>query len=208
MGQLENAVDVECEKVELFPRAGESRSVYSAQQQAGRQSLLSRQNEGELVLLESDKSGNVVAVSTELFMKKMDPHIKDDEIVEMKEVREKESLMNAAALQFSRVLKMGVGLDQEDRVKEAVTSSNAKIPVLKQMIKVHKSDVAPGEGGPTRPVGAATEAPNGTLTEIASDFLKHFNDKLDRVFKTEARSTEEVQSEIEQLNQKLEVDGM
>ena len=110
--------------------------------------------------------------------------------------------MNATALQFSRVLKMGVWLDQEDRVKEAVTSLNAKIPVVKQMIKTHKSKVAAGEGGPTRPVGAATEAPNGTLTEKASDFLKPFTDELDRVFKTEARSTEEVQSEIEQLNKR------
>ena len=208
VGQLENAVDLECERMNSFPRDGESKSVYSVQQQAGRKSLLGRQNEGELVLLESDKSGNVVAVSTELFMKKMEPHIKDDEVVEMKEVREKESLMNATALQFSRVLNMGVGLDQEDRVKEAVTSANAKIPVLKQMIKVHKSEVAPGEGGPTRPVGAATEAPNGTLTEIGSDFLKPFNDELDRVFRTEARSTEEVQSEVEQLNQRLDVNGM
>ena len=75
------------------------------------------------------------------------------------------------------------------------------------MIKTHKSKVAAGEGGPTRPVGAATEAPNGTLTEKASDFLKPFTDELDRVFKTEARSMEEVQSEIEQLNKRLEVDG-
>ena len=75
------------------------------------------------------------------------------------------------------------------------------------MIKVHKSEVAAGEVGPTRPVGAATEAPNGTLTEIASDFLKPFNDELDRAFKKEARSTEEVQSEIELLNQRLEVNG-
>ena len=74
----------------------------------------------------------------------MEPHIKDDEIVDRKEV------MNATALQFARVFKMGVGQNQEDRVKEAVTSSNAKIPVLKQLIKVHKPEVEAGEGGPTR----------------------------------------------------------
>ena len=123
--QLENAVDVEWEKLKFSPREGELKSVYNLQQQAGRKSLINRQNDGELVLLESDKSLNVVAVSKDLFMNKMEPHIKDGVIVDEKEVREKEGLMNVTTLQFSRVLKTGVGLDQEDRVKEAVTSSNA-----------------------------------------------------------------------------------
>ena len=82
VGQLENAVDVECSKIKTFPRSGWSRSVYEENQQAGRKSLLKPQNEGELVLLESDKNGNVVAVSSELFIKKMEPPIKGDKIVE------------------------------------------------------------------------------------------------------------------------------
>ena len=64
--------------------------------------------------------------------------------------------MNATAFQYSRVLNMGVGLDQQDRVKEAVTSTNAKITILKQIIKVHKPEVEAGDSGPTRQVGEAT----------------------------------------------------
>ena len=179
VGQLEDVFDVECRKLKSSLRAGKSTSVHTTQQLAGKESLFKRQNDGELVLLESDKNGIIVAVSKDLFIKKIKPHIKDDDIVDRKEVKEKENLMNATALQFARVLNMGVGLNQKDRVKEAVISSNAKIPVLKQLIKVHKPEVEAGEGGPTRPVGEATEAPNCTLTEVGSDFLKPFNDELE-----------------------------
>ena len=40
------------------------------------------------------------------------------------------------------------------------------------MIKVHKSEVAAGEVGPTRPVGAATEAPNGIDIDFAAEKIE------------------------------------
>ena len=50
--------------------------------------------------------------------------------------------------------------------------------------------------------------PNNSLTEVSSYFLKPFNDELDGVFKTEARSTEEIQIEIEELNVTIAQNGL
>ena len=67
-------------------------------------------------------------------------------------------------------------------------------------MKDHKPEVAPGEGPATRPVGYASEAPNGPLSDLVGKVLGPFIAEMDSKVGTEAASTEEVKSRIQNIN--------
>ena len=96
----------------------------------------------------------------------MVPHIENDVIVDHEKINMSERFLNALCAQLAKVFKIGRDNQHDDRVKSALTVSYSRIPALGQLLKDHKPEVAPGEGPATRPVGYASEASNGPLSDL------------------------------------------
>ena len=124
----------------------------------------------------------------------MTHHIENDVIVDCGEINTSERFLNA---QLAKVFKIGSDNQHDDRVKSALTILYSKIPALGQLLKDHKPEVAPGEGPETRPVGYASEAPNGPLSDLVGK--GPFIAEMDIKVGTEAASTEEVKSRIQNM---------
>ena len=139
-----------------------------------------------------------MCVVKRLYIKKMAPHIKNDVIVDREEINTSERFLNASCAQLAKVFKIGSDNQHDDRVKSALTILYSKIPALGQLLKDHKPEVAPGEGPETRPVGYASEAPNGPLSDLVGK--GPFIAEMDIKVGTEAASTEEVKSRIQNIN--------
>ena len=140
---VEKAAKEEKLKHQSCPPTGVSRNVLNEKQMRGKEKILKREKAGECVLCRTDKSGKLCLVSKDLYIKKMLPHIKDDEIVDRARVLEGEKKLNAASTQMSKVLRIGEDHQHQDRVKAAVNVSHSKIPTLGQLLKDHKPEVAP-----------------------------------------------------------------
>ena len=111
----------------------------------------------------------------------MFPHNDNDLVVDQEEVKTSEQLLNAASAQFARVLMIGSDNHHKDRVKAAVTVSHSKIPALGKLLKDYKTEVIQGEGPPSRPVGYASEAPNGPLSGLVGKVLEPFIKEYDNI---------------------------
>ena len=70
-------------------------------------------------------------------------------------------------------------------------------------MKDHKAEEVPGEGPGRRPVGYASEAPNGPLSDLTGKVLAPFIKEVDNETKTEAISTEDVKARIQSVNEKI-----
>ena len=170
----------------------------------GKVKLLKRQLAGECVLCRTDKSGKLCVLSKDLYIKKMTPHIVNDVVVDREEINTSERFLNASFAQLAKVFKIGSDIQHEDRVKSALTVSYSKIPALGQLLKNHKPEVAHGEGSATTPVGYASEAPNGPLSDLVGKVLGSFISEMDSKVGIEAASTEEVKSRIQNINDTIE----
>ena len=160
------------------------------------------------MLCRTDKSGKLCVLSKDLCIKKMLPHIENDVLVDEDQVSASEKFLNATSSQLSKVLMIANNNNHQDRVKSAITVSNSKIPTLGQLLKDHKPEAVPGEGPPTRPVCYASEAPNGTLSDLVGKVLSPFIQEMDSKVGTEAGSTEEVKARIQSVNEKISRAGI
>ena len=213
INQLEDVVekaeaDEKRRKVHSYPGSGCSSLVLTERQMKGKAKLLRRQSDGECVLCRTDKSGKLCVLSKELFIKKMLPHIENDHVVDREVVIASEKILNASCAQLARVMRTGRDYQHEDRVKSAITVSNSKIPALGQLLKDHKPEVIPGEGPVSRPVGYASEAPNGPLSDLTGKVLGPFIKEMNNRVKTEAGSTEDVKAGIQDVNEMINRNGM
>jgi hypothetical protein len=136
------------------------------------------------------------------------PHIENDLLVDEDQVSASEKFLNATSSQLSKVLMIANDNNHQDRVKSAITVSNSKIPTLGQLLKDHKPEAVPGEGPPTRPVCYASEAPNGTLSDLVGKVLSPFIQEMDSKVGTEAGSTEDVKARIQSVNEKISRAGI
>jgi hypothetical protein len=186
------------------------------QEVRGKESLKEREKEKEGVYMTCDKSGKCAFVSAESYDEKMKEHMNDDTIVTLREVELEEQKMSAMASQLSRILKMGEGWKQVDRVLQAVKSEHTGVPVLDGMLKDHKLT----EKLPVRPVCKSGRSPNGVLSDLASDILVAvIREKTDRRELEErrlqgetelisdlgeVRSTEEMQAKVVECNLYIE----
>ena len=125
-------------------RAGKQNpSSLNNDQQRGRESILKREREGELIVVLTDKR----AVSTpEIYHQLMEPHITGDTIHTRDEVDQAEKQFNGAAAQILKVFKVGEDWRHEDRHKSAYSVRNNMVPSLSQQVIDHKETLK------TRPV--------------------------------------------------------
>ena len=123
IGNLEEAVDSEAKK------NGKSReSCLTDRETKGKRSISLRVKNGEVVLLQTDKSGKQGVLKKEDYIDALQVHLKDDPVVERVEVDKDEKVLSAHAQVVARILRYGANHGHEERVVSAVASSNSPIP--------------------------------------------------------------------------------
>ena len=178
-------------------RAGKQNpSSLNNDQQRGRESILKREREGELIVVLTDMSGKRAVMTPEIYHQLMEPHITGDTIHTRDEVDQAEKQFNGAAAQILKVFKVGEDWRHEDRHKSAYSVRHNMVPRLSQQVIDHKETLK------TRPVcrARADQAPDGPLAALVGDILDPFIREADRGNRTEVISTEELCHEIDVVN--------
>ena len=188
------------EEASCLKAGGVVKSTMTEQQGRGRESLLKREKNGELVLVGSDKSGKLIPMSPGLYRECMEPHVQGDSVHTREEVLEAEKQFNGATRQILRAFKVGEGWGHEARFQMAGRAENNEVPHLNQLVKDHKPTLV------TRPVCRAQvqQARNGPLAEVVCEILNPFVEEADRNRRTEVRSTEELCAEMKRVNENIE----
>ena len=120
----------------------------------GRTKLIKRIKEEDLVVFPTDKSGKVALMKRASYIKMASKHIANDKDVTWEEVESIEDDANRHTMAFMRIVGLGKGLGQEDRMSEALRSMKNAPPPTYFLIKDHKKRDEDGLY-PTRPVCGA-----------------------------------------------------
>ena len=137
-------------------RAGkQTPSSLNNAQQRGRESILKREREGELIVVLTDKSGKRAVMTPEIYHQLMEPHITGDTIHTRDEVDQAEKQFNGAAAQILKVFKVGEDWRQEDWHKSAHSVRHNMVPSLSQQVIDHKDKTSVQSKGRSSPRWAA-----------------------------------------------------
>ena len=159
----------------------------------------------EQVFMMTDKSMKMTVDTPANYRRAMETHVRQDQEINQAEADKIEKTLNGHSVMWARILKIGKGWKQEQRVKSAVMSKNGTIPELYGLRKDHKPVVNGQEaiGPPTRPVCGASRSINGPLSNILSEVLDRISDRIDEEIDTECRNTEEMIAEFERINNNI-----
>ena len=153
-----------------------------------------------LVCGETDKSGKLTLDILENISNKMDKHIKDDKVLNEKEVKKLENKLNRHMEFWVRILKPGENNNQLRRVKSNLITKDNQIPILRGTSKDHKEAIDMIAGPDVRPIMGAIVGPNIGLSEIGSRIVRKIADNAD--IGLESKSTEEVLNKFEIYNKR------
>ena len=99
---------------------------------------------------------------------------------------------------------LGFNWGHGKRMNSAIVNNLSHIPSMYSLPKDHKSFIS--EIGPkARPVCGASEAPNGQLSEILAEVIMAMNNEMDKEIGTMCLSTEELLSEIDNVNERSDM---
>ena len=156
-------------------------------------------NNGEVIVMCTDKSGKLACESCDQYVASMEPHVANDPVISLEEKNVIENTLNGHSLQLARILKIGQNGNDWNRVKSALTNKFGHVPVLYGLKKDHKTRAA-GQPVPTCPVCGANDAPNAQLCHILSTVVNAITVTNDEEMRVLCRSTEEMIAEIELIN--------
>ena len=109
-------------------RAGKQNpSGVNNDQQRGRENILKREREGELIVVLTDMSGKRAVMTQEIYHQLMEPHITGDTIHTRDEVDQAEKQFNGAAAQILKVFKVGEDWHHELKIGTNLPTVSATI---------------------------------------------------------------------------------
>ena len=164
--------------------------------------LKKRVNEGEILIVPTDKSGRLSVTTKESYVQAMQPHVTNDIVIDLEERADIERKLNGHTLQLARILMLGEDHNHWDRFRSALTNKYGHIPTLSGFLKDHKP-FTPGQPRKMRPVAGASEANNSQLCHLLAVIMRGLSGTLDEKLMTVCRSTEEMIARIEEVNQKI-----
>ena len=168
-------------------------------QSRGLKLLKKRVKEGELVVLPTDKSGNLAVMTRGTYEEAGFSHTVKDKEVTWEEVRDAQRELNGHVSMLIKFFKIGSHWNHGFRARETMMKENQAVCPLSLLYKDHKgwtpSKMTPP---PTRPVAGGHLGINMNISEIVSDLL----DPVVMEYKggKEVISTEDTVARMEILN--------
>ena len=162
-------------------------------------SIKEKMKKEDLVCFETDKTGKFALDRRDNYVRKMEKHVKNDDIISMKEVKKIEKNLNEHAEHLVKITNAGFNSGQTKRIRSNLKTIDNEIPILSGTHKDHKKVVDEEAGPDLRPIMGATVGPNVALTNfIASDIIRKVAEEAS--VGNDSKSTEEFLSALEKYN--------
>ena len=149
---------------------GEQRSNLSSSELSGLKSLRKRVEEGEIVVVQTDKTGKLCIMSREAYEEAGLVHTIKDEEVGQKKVEEVEREINGNVSLLAKFFRLGKAWNQVGRVRETLLTKSQSVCPMYLTFKDHKGwKVESGKPPPTRPIAGGNVGLNLNLSEVISE---------------------------------------
>ena len=155
--------------------------------------------DGEIVVIPSDKTGNLCVMTRCTYEKAGMKHVKNDLEVGMEELKMAQSEINGHVAMCIKMFKIGKGWGHTDRVRETMLGEGVAVCPVSLLFKDHKgwkngSTSVP----PTRHVAGGHRGMNLHLSEVLSDILEPLVGTIQEG--VEVISTEDLLARVDSLN--------
>ena len=141
-------------------------------QAEGLKSLKKRVKEGELVVIPTDKSGNLAVMTRKTYVESGMSHTRKDRGVGWEAVKNSQRELNGHVSMLIKIFKIGSYWKHSLRVRESMMGEGCAVCPLSLLFKDHKGWTASmGTLPPTRPVAGGHLGINLHISEIVSDIL-------------------------------------
>ena len=167
----------------------------SRSESQGIESLLKRSKEGELVVMETDKSGKFTVMGQQDYIEAGYEHVQHDREIDEKELKAIERRLNAASSMYIKIFRVGEDLGHTERHRSNYITHSANASNMKMLHKDHKG---PGSRKMRRLNGPGF---NETISNQLADLLEPIAGEMRN--KAEKGSTESVLSEADTYNNEV-----
>ena len=162
----------------------------------GLKKLKKRVKKGDIIIVQTDKSGRMAAISMDIWRRMCEVHTKCDPKVTWEDVQQSQREIKGHLRCLNHIFRPGKD-NNEERVWKAKESRSTTIPVLSLLLKNHKC--LEDNGDPkSRPVCGASNSMNGELSHWLSDVLEAVMASEDT---DEVISSEELLAYVDELNE-------
>ena len=189
-------------KAEATNKKGEQRSNLSFQQRKGLEKLQKRIKNKEVVAVMTDKTGRIVIISMEMYLKMGEVHTSKDDEISWDAVWEKQKLLNGHVSLWIKIGKIGEDWNHTERVRETCINKSCSIPPMYLLWKDHKES-KDGDTLKSRPVISSQSGMGIHLNNILTDFVDPLADCIEG--RIEVISGSEMLHRVDSLNKLIEI---
>ena len=125
---------------------GRQRRNLTLSEQRGLKKLEKRKNEGEIVVIMTDKSSKMCIMKRDDYEQLGEDHVGKDRVVDREEILEREKVLNQHSLSWCKMWRTGKDHGHEDRIRQSKITNSENRAELYLSYKDHKK--VPGKPGP------------------------------------------------------------
>ena len=180
---------------------GEQKSNLTPSQAKGLKSAKKGVKEGDMVIIPTDKSGRLAAMSRTAYLEAGMSHTRKDTEVSWEKIKESQRELNGHVSMLIKCFRIGSYWKHGFRARETMMGDGQSVCPLSHLYKDHKGwSASLGTTSSTRPVAGSHLGINLHISEIVSDLLDpvvaHYRGGRDII------STEDMVARVEILNDK------
>ena len=196
MGVIRSFMETTCGK------GGKQKSNLTAAEARGLKSLMTRVEDGEIVVLPTDKTGKFAVMKREEYEKAGLVHSEGDREVNWEEIKNSQREINGHVAMLIKIFNIGKNWDHVERVRETMMGETMGVCPIQLLFKDHKNwKPDQGTAPPTRQVAGGHVGLGLHLSEIISDVVEPMVGLMKRG--REVISTEDLLAKIEKLNKSM-----
>ena len=165
-------------------------------QQAGLKALKKRIQEGELVILKTDKSGKLRVLTVEEYIRMGLEHAGKDKIISRKKIEEIEKEINGHSIVLVKMHGTGSNNGQKDRAIDSKTTCSKNLSTMYIVYKDHTN-----EPGKSRPIVTGNSGKTRGLSNSVANLLESVANSINNTF--ERISSEDMLYSTKEANKKI-----
>ena len=162
----------------------------------GLKKLEKRKNEGEIVIIMTDKSSKMCAMKKEDYLKLGEEHVSKDRVIERSEILEREKVLNQHSVSWLKMWRTGQDHGHEDRIRQSKISNSENRAELYLSYKDHKK-----VAGKTRPIATGCTSDSLALSNSVSSLVESLANAEEE--KHEVISTEDLLYNVKEHDGKI-----
>ena len=175
---------------------GRQRRNLTLSEQRGLRKLEKRKNEGEIVVIMTDKSSKMCIMKRDDYEQLGEDHVGKDRVVDREEILEREKVLNQHSLSWCKMWRTGKDHGHEDRIRQSKITNSENRAELYLSYKDHKK--VPGK---TRPIATGCTSNTLALSNSVSSLVESLANSEER--KYEVISSEDLLYEVTEHDDKV-----